>query len=131
MLPTSLNPMVCRHEYSWSERRQIERCHKCGKARGGQRIGAPAETRVIDTSPEAPREPIAIAFPPASNAPVLVQRLEALVAGRNLSRSETLELVLMLIEDGQSSEPCVFGRDAAGWFASIHSKLNPQTTHAA
>ncbi len=50
----------------------------------------------------------------------LVDRIEHLAAGGDLSRAETIETLLALIEDGQSSDPVVFGPSAAVWYARLH-----------
>lgn len=50
----------------------------------------------------------------------LLNRIEHLVSGGALSRDETIETLLALIEDGQSSDPVVFGPSAATWYARLH-----------
>lgn len=33
-----LKPLLCRHDYFWSERNHAERCRSCGKLRAGERV---------------------------------------------------------------------------------------------
>lgn len=51
----------------------------------------------------------------------LLGRIEHLASGGDLSRAETIETLLALIEDGQSSDPVVFGPSAATWYARLHA----------
>ena len=51
----------------------------------------------------------------------LLNRIEHLTSGGELSRDETIETLLALIEDGQSSDPVVFGPSAAMWYARLHN----------
>lgn len=78
---------------------------------------------------EAEPEPAPVATPMAAPTPVpsirnggssLLARIEHLASGGELSRDETIETLLALIEDGQSSDPVVFGPTAAVWYARLY-----------
>lgn len=56
-----------------------------------------------------------------NGGPSLLDRIEHLAAGGDLSRAETIETLLAVIEDGQSSDPVLFGPAAANWYARLHS----------
>jgi len=116
VLGSAFKPMVCRHEWSWSERRQVDRCHKCGKLKPETQ---PAET----PAPAVERAHIATAQPPLSREDRLRGHLDALAAGRALTRVQTLETVLALIEDMQSSDPLLSGPTAATYYAMLHEEL--------
>jgi hypothetical protein len=78
---------------------------------------------------ERPR-PVSAPQPPTLVAPseprdALLARLDALTAGSTLSRNQTLELVLAIIEDTQSSEPVLVGMVAADYFARLHAATRP------
>lgn len=49
----------------------------------------------------------------------LLERLERLAGGGSLDRTETIDVLLAVIEDGQSSDPVLSGADAADWFARL------------
>ncbi|QQQ18694.1 hypothetical protein JIP62_00630 [Brevundimonas vitis] len=51
----------------------------------------------------------------------MLARLDALASGQTLNRSQTLDLVLAIIEDTQSSEPVLVGVVAADYFARLHA----------
>lgn len=118
--------MVCRHEFQWSERRQLDRCHKCGKERASQ----------VSDTPAAPAAPVALRSEPAEPSDVMTSQpavmtrqerlranLDQLASGRPLTRIQTLETVLALIEDTQSSEPLLNGQAAASYYAGLHAEL--------
>lgn len=79
---------------------------------------------------EAEAEPLPTPMP--QRAPTLVPsvrngggtllgRIEHLASGGELSRAETLDTLLALIEDGQSSDPVLFGPSAAEWYARLYN----------
>ncbi|MDP3801702.1 hypothetical protein [Brevundimonas sp.] len=35
-MPSPLKPLLCRHEFYWSERHRADRCHRCGKTRAAE-----------------------------------------------------------------------------------------------
>lgn len=67
----------------------------------------------------APQPPTLVAPPEPRDA--LLARLDALASGQTLNRSQTLDLVLAIIEDTQSSEPVLVGVVAADYFARLHA----------
>ncbi|MDZ4363556.1 hypothetical protein [Brevundimonas sp.] len=71
----------------------------------------------------APQPPTLVAASEPRDA--LLARLDALAAGSTLSRHQTLELVLAVIEDAQSSEPVLVGMVAADYFARLHAATRP------
>jgi hypothetical protein len=46
--------------------------------------------------------------------------LDGLIEGQKLSRKDTLDLVMAVIEDAHSADPVLFGPDAADLFARLH-----------
>lgn len=137
-------PFLCRHDFYWSERHGGDRCRRCGSVREARESGAMAgglaallaadQEIARPTSP--PRAPGTSALfenwdqeepAPTPPAPVglsgasLLDRLDELIAGGELSRAQTIETLLAVIEDGQSSDPVVFGPSAATWFARLNS----------
>lgn len=58
----------------------------------------------------------------------LLTRIEHLASGGALSREETIETLLALIEDGQSSDPVVFGPSAAQWYARLYAARQAGST---
>lgn len=51
----------------------------------------------------------------------LLARIEHLASGGELTRSEAIDTVLAMIEDGQSSDPVLFGPNAALWYARLYA----------
>lgn len=154
-----LRPLLCRHDFYWSERHQMDRCRNCGKAQAGDGTSAGRPNTehselTMEQSPFAfgPREPVKahdddsffdIPSPVATKPVVIPARgprpgtkalkaqardrreallgsLERLAVGRQLSRQETIDTVLALIEDAHSAEPVLFGTTAPAHFASLH-----------
>lgn len=79
---------------------------------------------------EGEAEPLPAPMPQPALPPVpsvrngggtLLGRIEHLASGGELSRAETLETLLALIEDGQSSDPVLFGPSAAEWYARLYN----------
>jgi hypothetical protein len=156
-----LKPLLCRHEFYWSERHQSDRCHRCGKTRAAAEPvheNAPASTlpEALQREPEAsvlldsyvqpePLEngsfdiPALEASPLPDFAPVartpsdkvlkaqaqdrrenLLALLDRIADGGQPSRKDCLDVILAVIEDAHSSNPVLFGEDAAGHFARLH-----------
>lgn len=138
---SSLMPLICRHDFYWSERRQADRCRRCGKLRAdaleytedmiGLRHEAGAgEPMVLQRSkaPKVASEPALTPPRPSSNVlkaqarerrETLLASLQQLAQGRRPSSDEALDLVLAVIEDAHSSDPVLFGAEAAGLFAHL------------
>lgn len=156
-----LKPLLCRHEFYWSERHQSDRCHRCGKTRAAsepvhespQANGSPD---VLNREPEAsvlyeswvqpeplengsfdiparetPSSPDFSPVPRTPSAKVLKAQaldrrenllalLERIAEGGQTSRKDCLDAILAVIEDAHSSDPVLFGVDAAGHFARLH-----------
>lgn len=73
-------------------------------------------------APKAKPKPKSQPAPSVRNGgSTLLNRLEHLASGGALSRDEAIETLLALIEDGQSSDPVVFGPTAATWYARLHN----------
>lgn len=131
MLP-SLMPLLCRHDFYWSERHRSDRCRRCGKLQADSLEAAAAPSAIEAREPVVlDRIPPATA-PQASKAAVpggpargrresLTVALQRLIDGRHPSRDETLDLVLAMMEDAHSSDPVLFGPDAAEHFARLHA----------
>lgn len=51
----------------------------------------------------------------------LLALIDQLAEGRRLSRRDSLDLVMALIEDAHSADPVLFGADAADHFARLHA----------
>jgi hypothetical protein len=78
----------------------------------------PAPSPKAKTKPQPAPAPV----PSVRNGgSALLSRIEHLASGGELSRDETIETLLALIEDGQSSDPVVFGPSAAMWYARLHN----------
>jgi hypothetical protein len=135
-----LKPLLCRHDYHWSERHRSDRCRRCGKPQpvqsgtdpaaqrglGRQAVDRPAEADFLDVSQVS-----APAARPAPSAKVLRaqarERREALLAlldqlatGVQPSRLQAIDAVLAVIEDAHSADPVLFGSEAATHFARLH-----------
>jgi len=144
MLPSSLRPFLCRHDWFWSERRQSEVCRRCDAARKDSvdpsTLAWPLETLLVDEEDAVHGRPpselgewdipvlpgrTGMARPPRGAETEeerrlrLIGRLDRLATGRPLTHAETVEVVLALIEDGHSSDPQVFGEAAAEQFARL------------
>lgn len=135
-------PFLCRHDFYWSERHGGDRCRRCGSVREARDSGAMAGGLAAllaaddEAAAFAPPPPATEALlenwerdepAPTPPAPVglsgasLLDRLDELIAGGELSRAQTIETLLAVIEDGQSSDPVLFGPSAATWFARLNS----------
>jgi hypothetical protein len=150
-----LKPLLCRHDYFWSERHRSERCRRCGKLNedGGPDVAADAPVKIpfAETAVQTVRPPAPEIGPPVEDAfldiPVfaeplpprraaagdkvlkaqaklrrenLLELLERLADGRQPSREEAIDAVLAVIEDAHSSDPVLFGEQAAAHFARLH-----------
>lgn len=156
-----LKPLLCRHEFYWSERHQSDRCHRCGKTRAASEPShesptvdafADAITREPERSGllgshEQPEPldngsfeiPVREASLPPDFAPMvrtpsakvlkaqaqdrrenLLALLDRIAEGGQPSRKDCLDAILAVIEDAHSSDPVLFGADAAGHFARLH-----------
>jgi len=139
-----LKPLLCRHDFYWSERHLSERCRRCGKCRAPEADGVaraasppvaglpgfvPPEGVFIDFGERRPR-PLRSpgAFRPSTRAlkaqarerrETLLDWLDRLAGGARPTREEAIDGVLALIEDAHSAEPVLFGADAAGHFARL------------
>lgn len=136
-----LNSILCRHDFYWSERHHSDRCRRCGLVRAAQDSGPAmvgglaallaADDDDLEIPPSAPvglikdwdraddagaPEPGAVGL----HGSQLLNRLDDLIAGGELSRAQTIETLLAVIEDGQSSDPVLFGPSAATWYARLH-----------
>jgi len=146
-----LKPLLCRHDYYWSERHGCERCRRCGKTQpvqsepdpvvdaattvhsDRQPVGRTAGGDFLDVHRLAPAE-----SRPAPSAKVLRaqarERREALLAlldqlasGRQPSRLQAIDAVLAVIEDAHSADPVLFGSEAAAHFARLHEARSDPT----
>jgi len=126
-----LNSFLCRHDFYWSERHGAERCRRCAKLRESDkpthaeplRFEAPPERPVAEVMPfpePAPRKTTLVL-----DATDLKTRIEQLADGQTPDRATTLQLLLDLIEDGQSSDPQIVGITAADLYARLHAAVNP------
>ena len=70
--------------------------------------------------PAKPVRPVPVA---ADRGSLLLDRLDRLADGDDLSRAEVIEVMLALIEDAQSSDPIMVGTPAATYFARLHGAL--------
>ena len=136
-----LKPLLCRHDFYWSERHGSDRCRRCGKRRPaealdvliGEPMGVAGMSRGATGSATAPTARRAARSPEsmrpgagALQAQAQERRdrlpglLERLVAGVQPTREEAIDAVLAVIEDAHSADPLLFGGDAAGHFARLH-----------
>ena len=142
-----LKPLLCRHDYYWSERHGCDRCRRCGKVQPAQ-TGSGADTwpdaAATQPTPDRPliHRPVNGDFldipatrpaeaPPAPSAKVLraqardrreglLALLDQLAEGHEPSRRQAIDVVLAVIEDAHSADPVLFGSDAAAHFARLH-----------
>ena len=98
----SLQALLCRHAWYWSERHQADRCRRCGKL-NAEAADAPPPLRL--TPMAQPEAPPADAPPVFTRARTLPERLDRLAAGQPLSHDELLNTVIELIEDGHVASP--------------------------
>lgn len=145
-----LKPLLCRHDFYWSERHLSERCRRCAKLRNAEtvsasRFAAPPMT-IAPLPASIPAEGVLVGFhepmpgsdrSPASIRPGvralkqdrrnrLPELLDRLAEGKRPTWEEGIDIVLALIEDAQAAEPVVFGAGAAGHFARLHhARSNP------
>jgi hypothetical protein len=145
-----LKPLLCRHDFYWSERHRAERCRRCGKLgeaeapvaagpapaeRSETPVFGPAFEDVLDIPAFAtPVEPVQVRRPAPSRKALKAQaqlRREALLGlldrlsqGRQPTREEAIDAVLAVIEDAHSADPVLFGEAAAGHFARLHEARN-------
>lgn len=86
---------------------------------------APVQTRLDAPAPAPAPKPV----PSVRNGGGgLLNHIAHLASGGALSREETIETLLALIEDGQSSDPVVFGPTAAHWYAQLHAARQAGST---
>lgn len=123
-----LNSFLCRHDFYWSERHGAERCRRCTKLRNSDAPIVAERLRFDEPAPRAEAE--VMPFPdirqaaPVFEAADLKTRIEQLADGQALDRAATLQLLLDLIEDGQSAEPQIAGIAAADLYARLHTAVN-------
>ena len=141
-----LKPLLCRHDYYWSERHRSDRCRRCGKAQpaqsgrepdgdaataaqhvlGGQPVQDPAKGDFLDVrrlAPAAPRPTPSAKVLKAQareRRETLLALLDQLASGRQPSRRQAIDAVLAVIEDAHSADPVLFGSEAATHFARLH-----------
>ena len=150
-----LKPLLCRHDFYWSERHLSERCRRCGKYRAAEAVDASGGGKGLAgrasgalsgvNSPEgvvigldAPKyrpRPSPGRLPPGAIAlkaqarerrEKLLGWLDRWAEGARPTRDEAIDAVLALIEDAHSAEPLLFGADAAGHFAHLEkARLAP------
>lgn len=142
-----LKPLLCRHDFYWSERHRADRCRRCGKlneadapeAAAVLEVESLAGAPVFDPGAEdflelptfdTPAEPMPVRRPAPSDKVLKAQArtrrenlmglLDRLAQGRQPSREEAIDAVLAVIEDAHSSDPVLFGEGAADQFARLH-----------
>lgn len=143
-----LKPLLCRHDFYWSERHLSERCRRCGKYRaaeavdasgGGKGLAGRASGALpgfiapegvfidLDEPKSRPLRSPGLLRPGASALKAqarerrekLLGWLDRLAEGARPTREEAIDGVLALIEDAHSAEPVLFGAGAAGHFARL------------
>jgi hypothetical protein len=154
-----LKPLLCRHEFYWSERHRADRCRRCGKTQAASPQessslvnGATPSLSVDEVlksfASEGPQGAMDSAFfdipTPEQPAPTaarsrskgpsakvlkaqaserrenLLALLDRIAVGGQPSRQDSLDALLAVIEDAHSSDPVLFGPNAAGHFARLH-----------
>jgi len=128
-----LKPLLCRHDFYWSERHRADRCRRCGKT--CEPVSATGPLKPLPAAePPAWEDPGAVAGRPARPRPGakalkaqalerranLLTLLERIAEGGQPSRQESLDALLGVIEDAHSADPVLFGSGAAGHFARLH-----------
>ena len=138
-----LKPLLCRHDFYWSERHLSERCRRCAKLRAAETVRVAASPLVDPLPASIPVAGILVDFDEATLRSVrspatirpsakvlkaqarerrdrLLGLLDRLVQGARPTREEAIDAVLAVIEDAHSAEPVLFGPDAAGQFARLY-----------
>ena len=148
-----LKPLLCRHDFYWSERHKSDRCRRCGKTQTPEsdfrERGVSRATVVFDQSedgrPLISDNAAATSHRPSVNSvtgarpstkvlkaqaserrEALLDLIGRLAVGRQLSYQETIDACLALIEDAHSSDPVVFGVEAPMHFATLHEARKRQ-----
>lgn len=146
-MTNTLQSLLCRHTWYWSERHSADRCRRCGKVNSEGSATTVAVSPGVEVSPglavsPGVEDPPTIAVPPADEAaptisvspavevsssatrpqgpPPLRERLDTLARGGELSRDEILLTVIELIEDAQTTRPQLDGAAAAHYFAVLN-----------
>ncbi|RZJ46687.1 MAG: hypothetical protein EON87_03670 [Brevundimonas sp.] len=123
-----INSLLCRHDYYWSERHRSERCRRCGRTRTVEAGAAPVLPSAGARS-DAARPVVQPRVTPSEKAlkaeargrrKSLLESIERLADGDDLTRQEVVDALLAVIEDAHSSDPILFGPEAVGHFARLH-----------
>lgn len=114
----SLQSIFCRHSWYWSERHGADRCRQCGKLSDGS-VEPMAAAPTFNPPPvtTTPARPFKLASQLRERS--LVERLDRLADGGDLSRDELLQTIAELIEDGQTARPRLTAEMAARYFAAL------------
>ena len=148
-----LRPLLCRHDFYWSERHHSDRCRRCGKLQEAEPLGVIPNSRPValptidaasgfrsagrafidfdDPRPRPIRAP-AMLRPSARVLKAEAQerrdrlpgQLDRLVAGVRPTREEAIDTILAVIEDAHSANPVLFGPETAGRFARLRKALS-------
>lgn len=135
-----LNSLLCRHDYFWSERHRSDRCRRCGRMRAAADVN-PGMAETVSRPITPPKQPVLDA-PATVSAPAvrprirssdkalkaqararrtsLLDSLERLADGDELTRREVVDAVMAVIEDAHSADPVLFGPEAVARFARLH-----------
>ena len=131
-----LNSLLCRHDYFWSERHRSDRCRRCGRMRAAPEVSPSlAETSVPSILPPGGglAEPVsapavrprvrasekALKAQARARRTALLDSLERLADGDELTRREVVDAVMAVIEDAHSADPVLFGPEAVAQFARL------------
>jgi hypothetical protein len=110
----SITSMLCRHTWYWSERHGADRCRRCGKLNEMEMSAVPepaAPARAV------PGQPFLLNSQRKSRS--LMERLDLLKDGADLSRDEILQTVVDLIEEAQTARPRLTADTAARYCAAL------------
>ncbi|WP_374515990.1 hypothetical protein [Brevundimonas sp.] len=129
---SALKPLLCRHDYFWSERHRAERCRRCGRVRRTETTAVPDRSLAAPissgergplTASQPPRQPSApgreLRREAAGRRERLLVLLDALATRDQPSREDAIDAVLAIIEDAHSPDPVLFGPRAAAEFARL------------
>lgn len=140
-----LRPLLCRHDFYWSERHRSERCRRCGKLKAAEALAfgggeAPRATDAATSQVDPFGSGVQIgASSTSARLPGLMRSgawaltaearerrdrlpgtLERLIHHERPTWEEAIDAVLAVIEDAHSADPVIFGPGAADHFARLH-----------
>lgn len=113
----SITSLLCRHTWYWSERHATDRCRRCGKLADREAAAAAPESEPVASPQVVTSQPFLLNSQRKSRS--LLERLDLLKDGADLSREEVLQTVVDLIEEAQTARPRLTAEVAAQYHAAL------------